>query len=392
MFQKNFNDKNNIPRRILVLSYFTIPVLAFTYKYYLGNHYTKYIYDFLFLLLILLSICALFMRSKIINLKSGAILIIGSYAAMHMLLILFFNFTTQSSQTFYLMPFLMEAKLPLYLIFIGLFSIFVKKLSHDDFVLVSYFLSYLIIADFAFRFLFFDGLPRPSVISESNYDGMLVLLGLCSLFTKKNAPYFQRHYIVFGIATIATMSKTGIAVFLALSFIKFFNKRYAKYFLALIPLLALSIFVVSSRLSQIDDFSRLDRFLMWYSYFDLVKNSSPLEVLFGFPAGHSLKDNDNYINWFIQYQGSKVNADGLHAFIFHSFWLRISTTYGLLFSILIFSYLLRLILKPAPYNYFAVLILLQGFSMGVFYNTVNVIPLVFYWAMLFNSNEHKVKS
>lgn len=383
--------KKFFTKLIVLLSYVFIPLIAFSYKFFIGNSVTKYLYDFIVLFLgIILLVLFIQRKSKKITKKAMPLILIG----IVMLLILLFSFIIKvydSSiiNSFYIFPFILEVKLPLYLLIIGLAYIVLQPIDSSQFVYYSRAFSFFVIIDVLLRFILSGELVRPTIASESNYDGVFILLGLCALLSNKKTKAFLLDYVLFAMATFLTQSKTGIGCLIILSFIHFATPRNLKYLALLFCLFFVGYSIVVARLSAIDDLSKVDRFAMWFSYIDLIKSSTWLNILTGYLPGFTIKESDPYLWWFIENQSEKVGAQGLHAFNYHSLWLRLATTYGLIFTGFIMLYFLNFARQGKPYMYFSILVLLQGFSMGVFYLSVNLLILCMYYIMLTTSTNLK---
>jgi hypothetical protein len=383
--------KNKFSKALLISSYVLIPVLAFSYKFLLGNSSTKYLYDISVLLLGVFSIF-IFIQPKNKNLSIKALPLV--VAPIVMVFILTLNFIIKVndgsvSSSFYIAPFLMEMKLPLYILIIGFSYVILKPLNISNFITYSKVFSYLVIIDVIVRFVISGELYRPTIVSESNYDGLFILIGLCALFSTPKNKKFLFNYLLFCIATVLTQSKTGIGCLVILSFIHFATASNIKYVAVLFCLLLVSYFIVEARLSNIQDIKKIDRFAMWFSFIDLMKNGEWVNVIFGYVPGYAIKDSDSYLWWFIENQSEKVGAQGLHSFNYHSFWLRLATTYGALFTCYIMYHFINFARKGKSFLYFSLLVLLQGFSMGAFYLSVNVLVLCMYYVSLASNQQHE---
>jgi hypothetical protein len=385
--------KNQFSKALLISSYVLIPILAFSYKFFVGNSSTKYLYDISVLLLGVFSIFILIQKkNKNLTIKALPLVVVP----VVMLCILTLNFIIKVndgsvSNPFYMAPFLMEMKLPLYIFIIGLSYLIIKPLNISNFIIYSKVFSYLVIVDVIVRFFISGELYRPTIVSESNYDGLFILIGLCALFSTPKSKGFILTYLLFSIATVLTQSKTGIGCLVILSFIHFATASNIKYVAVLFCLLVVSYFIVEARLSNIQDINKIDRFAMWFSFIDLMRNGDWVNVVFGYVPGYAIKDSDPFLWWFIENQSEKVGARGLHSFNYHSFWLRLATTYGALFTCYILYYFINFARKGKSFLYFSILVLLQGFSMGAFYLSVNVLILCMYYVSLASTQQQQHK-
>ncbi len=385
--------KQNFAKWIIIFSYFLIPLFSFSYKFFVTTVITKWIYDFVILFLFFPFIAS-FLQSEKNSITKTATPFLTVCILMGLILFLNFFlkvFDTSYLDQFYVFPFLLEFKLPFYLLLIGLAYKVLPPIQISYFVVSARVFSALLFIDVLARFLIFGEFVRPSVVSESNYDGVLILVGLIALFSSERTKDFSRDYIIFFIAIGLTLSRTCIATFIILSFIHFLKPSQIRmrYLLFLSVASAAGIFIVLYRLAGIEDFSTIDRIVMWSSFIDLISTSSWQNILLGYFPGFPVKETDAAMQWFIRNQSEQVGAEGLHSYNFHSFWLRISTTYGLVFSTIVLAYFIKFSFKGRPYLYFSILIILVGVSMGTFYLSVNVLILSMYYLTLISRDDYK---
>ncbi|MCG9737530.1 hypothetical protein L1D32_05115 [Shewanella insulae] len=370
----------NLSSIIVKFSYLYIPVLAFFYKYFVGNQYTKYFFDLIFLCAVFFVFLLLLSRGKTSrSIPLTSVFFIGVGLLLSILINHFYNLLFYNGQSgFYFAPFIMALKLPLYFLVCSILCLFSKPLELKKFVVYSRFFSICIILDFFIRLALSGYVVRPSILSETNYDSLMVLVGLCALFNVEKSKTFIWDYLLFGFVMLLTQSKTSIGCFALMSLYQFSDKRYFRYMLPLLIFFIISAPVIISRLSVLPSLDKLDRFLMWFSYFELLKESSLHNILFGFAPGYYLRLEDKYLWFFIEHLSERAGAVGLHSFNFHSMWLRIALDYGLFFLAFIFSALSLCFYRYEKLRVFILMVFLQGFTMGVFFLSVNVFVLFFY--------------
>lgn len=376
--------KIRLAKWMIIFSYLLIPLFAFSYKFYAGNSYTKLFYDFIVFILLFLFFVSLLQEKKKKISKNAKPLLMASFLMSLILFISYFIrvYEGSSAEPFYLAPFIFELKLPIYLLIIGFAYVALPPLDISHFVYWARGFSCILIIDVLIRFLLTGALERPTIVSESNYDGVFVLLGLIALFSDKKEKYFVGDYLLFLIATLLTQSKTGLGCFIVISFIHFSQPGNLKYFFFFLFSVFAGYLLLLARLSGIDDIEKIDRFAMWFSFIELLNSGSWQNILLGYFPGFSIRDTDPFMWWFIENQSEKLGAQGLHAFNYHSFWLRLAATYGVIFSGVIVLYFINFARKGRSYLYFSILVLLQGFSMGLFYLSVNVLMLSMYYSSL----------
>ncbi|QTE85277.1 hypothetical protein [Shewanella algae] len=370
----------NLSSIIVKLSYLYIPFFAFFYKYFVGNQYTKYLFDLIFLCSVFFVFLLLLSRGRASrSIPFISVFFIGgglllSITINHFYSLLFYN----GQSGFYFAPFVMALKLPLYFLICSILCLFTKPIHLSKFVIYARFFSICIILDFFIRWALNGYIVRPSILSETNYDSLMVLVGLCALFNIKKSRSFIWDYLLFGFVMLLTQSKTSIGCFALMSLYQFSDRRYFRYMFPLLIFFTISAPVIISRLSVLPSLDKLDRFLMWFSYFELLKDSSLYNILFGFAPGYYLKLEDKYLWFFIEHLSERAGAVGLHSFNFHSMWLRIALDYGLFFLAFIILVLLSSFYKYEKLRVFILMVFLQGFTMGVFFLSVNVFVLFFY--------------
>ncbi|MUL16628.1 hypothetical protein [Aliivibrio fischeri] len=277
------------------------------------------------------------------------------------------------NETIYYFPVIAEFK-PIFFLFFGMVIIETsKKISLKDFADLGCVFSTFVIIDLIIRYALFGEL-RPGVLSESNYDGFLILICFCAAINVD--AYSKLRLLLMVIATLATMSKTGIIcllVIFAIDNIERFKVR--KVFIMLLISLP-AVYLIGERISNIDNILSIDRFVMWTSFITLFGELSFIDILFGTTPGIPLRLYDDYLSWFVINQSESNGALGLHAFNYHSFYIRYFLSYGLLLLILLICFLIRMSLKNKFLRYITIIVFLQSFSLGTFYLSTVSLPLL----------------
>lgn len=225
-------------------------------------------------------------------------------------------------------------------------------------------------------------LQRPHVIDESNYDNFIVLMAMVGLFYIKPARFWV-YYAVFLLATLLSQSKTGIIVFFILSAVYFIfdckSRRVRLVFALLIVVSAPVIYLVfRHRLANVADIMRLDRIRMYEVFTRYMGEAGVWQYLFGLPVGVGLGFADPRLTWFVINQSEAINATGLHPFNLHGYHMRFITSWGILLYLVYWVVTWRLVRRFSLWKYLALLIFLEGVSMGVGYlSTISVMLWLF---------------
>lgn len=380
---------NGFSNLILKFSYIYIPLLAFSYKYIIGNQITKYFFDLIFFISLFYIFFKILINHKFKNnpVISKFIFFGFGFAILTFINNFYYLSFYNGESGFYIMPFIMAIKLPVYFIICSIVVVFSKPVELRRFVSYARFFSLFIIVDFIIRLFIYGSILRPSVLSETNYDSLMVLIGVCALFNIEKNNTFLSSYLIFGFALLLTQSKTSIVCFAVLSAFKFYNRQYLKYLFILLLFSLFSLPIVFLRLSEVSSIENLDRFMMWFSYFDLINESPLTNVFFGFTPGYYLRLEDNYLWFFIEHLSERAGALGLHSFNFHSMWLRIALDYGLFSLSILFIFFSWIYFKFKSLRFFIILTFLQGFTMGFFFLSVNVFVLFLYICSQLNASK-----
>ena len=135
---------------------------------------------------------------------------------------------------------------------------------------------------------------------------------------------------------LATFSRTALVTSIVLIFVFSPIKFYMKIIAAAICV-AFLMFSFDLRDLPIDSIESMDRYWMWYSGISLLKNHFA-EALFGFPPGVSLPvEIPKSLEWLWNSQQEGWNVSGVLPFQYHSFWLRLMITWGLIMGSILIS-------------------------------------------------------
>jgi len=287
---------------------------------------------------------------------------------------------------FYWPPFIMEIKGWFFLLFSYFWFKANRGIEYEDFVKGGLFLGKLYILVF-FILIVTGNHFRFGLGSESNYDGILILLAYLACLKSSNN---RKDKIILSLSTLITLSRTGIICWLVITF--FFIKRKALFLIFLAPvfLFAMISLFISAR-GGVGNLENADRFIFWGQAFLYLKDIDTLTLLLGHFPGIEMRVENLLpsFSWYINHFGEKNNITGVHSFIFHGFWLRMAITCGIPFAVGIILWCVKRILysKNNIEKGYLSLLILQGFSLALFHLTLVSIPLLLFAFMLYGKDD-----
>jgi len=297
-----------------------------------------------------------------------------------------------SDKLFFIRPFLMELKGWLFLLISIIWSIRFGLIEKKVLIRGASFLSILYIL-YSVYLLLTGSFYRFGLGSENNYDGLLLLLGYIIALTdkKKNLKILA----LLSLATIITMSKTGILCWMIINLF-YFRRRLGKViFIAPVFLFILYFVLFKYRgISSNTSIENIDRFIFWFQFMEYLEIASLKNLVIGNTPGFPIDVGTlvGGFDWFVENFKLINHIKGVHSFMFHSFWLRTCFTMGIPFTLFLIVVMIRRILTSKTgeaLKCFYILLLLQGFSMSLFHITLLGIPLfLFYFNLRFDLDEN----
>lgn len=363
--------------KMLMLILAFLPMIFLPFTLFIEGGKAKVFYDGLYVVGVgILFFCMPWNGSRFTKQALALFLISGLFFSWFALKLLLVKEVITTDGNFYWVPYLREIKPGLYLLFGALFISRWGSPSVEAFIRAGNFFSYLVLISFFIGIL--RGGIRPEVIDEANYDNFLVLIACIASFAKFGLKFDWR-FLLYALATLASQSKTGVVCFFLIIAIFSIKEFGVKVIIQLVAGLIVIAVVMAARMSQIDNIEDVDRFRMWISYFELVKTSSLMSLLFGFFPGVPMRYDDPYIGWFIKFQSEEtLGILGLHPFNYHSMWLRLLCSWGII-PITAFTLWTIKNFKITRINLAVMsLIVIQGASMGVFYLSTVAVPLILF--------------
>lgn len=380
MFQRGYK----IAVLPLIIAYYIYPTLGIFFN--ILDYDSGSFRDWLWLTLIFLLVVPVRWNHPLVKFPKKVAILLGVVLSI-ILFKFFLIYIFVDSEIFYLRPFLMELKGWL-LITVGI--LWVKKfgiVSLDSFKKGAIFLSILYILFFLYL-LVTGKYYRFGLGSESNYDGILILLGY--LVSLKEAK-FDRTKLLLSLATFITLSKTGLLVWFLVTLFRY--RKKIKYLLLIIPVaffITLKV-IIEQRNFNFSSIENTDRFVFLFQAVDIISNLEWFQILIGTTPGIPIKTTEILpgFNWFIHYFNEVNNIQGVHSFMFHSFWLRATITLGIPVVVLILMYLIKQFFSPKTPSlgkHLVILLVIQGFSLALFHLTLIGIPLTIFSLLAFYSN------
>ena len=222
-------------------------------------------------------------------------------------------------------------------------------------------------------------ISRAGILMESNYDGFMILMVYC--FIDNVSQKVRWGHVIMIVATFCTLSRTGTASLFAIMFLKFIKKK-PYLLLAFIPFVAIAIYLgLSIRGDSAENLDRFVYFSQAFMYFDSVDWSM---LLLGSTPGISLKMPVlSEFEWTISNFENMRDLQGIFPFYFHSTYLRLAFTWGILIALgFIFYFIMNFFrAKYEPLRWLCVLVLIQSFSLSTL-TLPNVSVLFFLLFML----------
>jgi hypothetical protein len=227
-----------------------------------------------------------------------------------------------------------------------------------------------LLLELAVRSLAAGAVVRPHGSGEVNYDACLLALSLCMALAGPRPRPGAALWLLLGIA--ATLSRTALATGGALAFCFMPAHLGVRLLLALACLGGIWGSFAARGLSL----ESLDRYWMWYSGLRLLA-THPWRALTGFWPGLPLPAPvPPSLSGLWTSQSTAWGLSGVFPFHFHGFWLRLLLTWGALPLAALAAALPALLRRSRRLlRSLALLCLLMGLTMGLFYLSNVAVPL-----------------
>jgi hypothetical protein len=288
------------------------------------------------------------------------------------------RFALPLSESFQILPYFMELKPVFYVGVALLWSFAFGSIHQSDLRRVGRILSIILIGSFIVETVIEGQLTRAYGSGEVNYDACLLLISLCSYLGEEKRSgillvlgglfaTFSRTAIFSAFLIVLLLSRTRITNKLLFAFVAFSGIFFS--------------FLMREHSADVDllDLNSMDRYWMWATGVDIFI-SDPLGLLFGHSPGRPLEvDVPEGLQWLWAYQTDKLDVDGVHAFNFHAFWLRIAITWGALATIFFLAYCSYQVWRGDNSIFLRSIMLMgivEGLTLGLLYLSNVGVPLV----------------
>jgi len=280
-------------------------------------------------------------------------------------LVLLVSLVTLEGPSFVSATYAMELKPVFYLVVAWIWVLAFGFPSRRAFIQAGLLLSALIAMELVSGSALHRSIFRPIGSGEVNYDACLILLSLCVGLADESVSGFQLCLLCAGI--LATFSRTGAMAVMVILLICRRVPSYAK--LAAIGFSAGSA-VLSFLVRGLDSsLSQVDRYLMWASAIEMFYRN-PSGLAFGYGVGAPLPaEIPPGLTDLFSMQDQSLSLSGTYAFEYHSMWLRMEISWGIVVLALILTTAIAWILQSRVLlrRYLALALCLEGLSMGVVY-------------------------
>jgi hypothetical protein len=272
----------------------------------------------------------------------------------------------------------MELKPCLYLIFTFLWINRFGVPRPDDFVRFGTYLSAITAAEFIILSLAAHSLTRPWLGGEPNYEACLLLL---SFVVAVNSTKWRKQLFIIGAGILLTFSRTAQTTAVLLAIVAGGLGLASKVFVAVAAAVGIAVSIWVRSLGT--DVSGGDRFYMW-SVASRMFAHDPLGFVVGFQLGVPLEaEVPKQLAALWQEQSTTIGVGGVYAFNFHSMWIRLIISWGMITVIPLVAMLLfwsirnrsKLVLSAI------IIIFIEGMTMGVFYLSNVAVPLLMFMCL-----------
>ena len=284
----------------------------------------------------------------------------------------------------------MDVKWILYLLFSILWISKHGFPSRNSIYNCSLFFSKVYVLFTIFRYIVLkEEISRDGILMEANYDGFMILMGLCLCGEIKDN---KKNILLFFLATLCTMSRTGLFAF-AIMLLYRFLKKNALYLIPIFPVMLFAI-EYAMLIRGSDSASHLDRFVYYEQTYNYIINTDILNILLGSTPGKSLQMSIiPEFEWNVSNFEDMRDLNGVFPFMFHSVYLRMFFTWGVVGAFAYFIFFVRQFFRARNEHYklFCLLTLIQSFSLSTL-TLQNVSVLFFLMLITFMYNEKFLQS
>jgi hypothetical protein len=174
---------------------------------------------------------------------------------------------------------------------------------------------------------------------------------------------------VYGLATVLTLSRTGVVALGAMLIYDAILRRRA-WRLVLLGAFGGIAFLVVFQLRATASLDDVDRVVMWVAFFQHFDVATWTDRIVGAPLGRPLSVESVAMEYYVGRQTEPLGGTGVHPLNLHGFWPRFTASYGLAGLGFLGLWLSAVARRSRPSRPVLLLLLFQGLSMSVFYTSV----------------------
>lgn len=276
-----------------------------------------------------------------------------------------------------LIPYLMELKMPFFVIFAGCWLKAFGSPGPKSFVTLGRALSIIILVDVVIESILSGHWVAPQISGEKNYDAALLVVSAVMALTEygHNPGQKSGRTLLLLTGILASSSRTAL-IALGAIFLLSAQRRSVKFFAIF---LAVAFALISFIIRKLDfHLVDMDRYWMWTTFLQLISDH-PGVLLSGYGVGVPLSvDIPPQLAWLWQHQEKGWGISGVFAYNFHAFWIRIVLTWGGLGLALMAYFASKAVSKRVSFalRALSVVVLIEGMTMGLFYLSNVSVPLL----------------
>lgn len=242
----------------------------------------------------------------------------------------------------------------------------------------------LLIASFKYGYSVMMGFTtRPGVFGENNFEILFFILLYIS-YHANNIKIEKKFLFFMLLIVLLSGSRSGIAIFVAVTFILYFNLKSLKlkYLLYYVGAILICLFFIDMFFSRTpaNGIEGIDRYIFYLHFLDEIKDWNFFQYIFGNPILTPLSTETCNDLRYYQSLFSNKNDGSCYSVVLHSFILRLILDHGILGFVFLF-YSINYILKISYYSFkhrIAILsaLILNGISVSSFNNILIIIGMI----------------
>lgn len=223
---------------------------------------------------------------------------------------------------------------------------------------------------------------RPPLYTENNFE--ICFLSLLYMFYVYLGASSKFKFLLFVLVILLSGSRSGILGLAAIYVYQFkpFSGMSLMQIVKISILALLGLVVVAVFLARMTEggFQEIDRYVFMLVFFENVQNWGVQELIVGNPPLTPLLEESCQRLNFYQVLFSKANEGACYPVILHSFWLRSIMEHGILFLLIIYFFIRKILMIKGVNNRDAFfcfsLVAINGLSVSAFSSSLIVFAFV----------------